>query len=555
MIESNPKTAHANRNAEVEYDRWRSRLLAAILWMACFLGLFILAPIFRDATRSERITVTFLYIVLLASAIVPLPYKLKAGILVSIGYLAGLYTLVNFGPWSNSAIFFVATSIFGVLLFDQQTDLWITGICMGTIAVIGLLGIFNLFQPLSPEVPVTDLVKWVTSTTSVVVLTAALVWAVRMFKREFRISADQFNSTVDLIKRDRDDLERKVNEGVLGLTRKTDQLRAASYIARQTAEVQNLSVLLETVANLVTDQFGFYHTGIFLINETGEEAVLQAASSEGGRRMIERGHALSVGTQGIVGYVAAQKKPRIALDIGTDAVFFNNPDLPMTRSELALPLLIRNRVLGILDIQSDKPQAFNLDDIDVLQTLADQVAVAIENARLLDESQATLTQLEALTAVRTREAWSQKLHGKSRVFTFTPLGLRAEKLSQPNEKTITIPLTLRGQKIGNISIARKGDAEINKSDEDLIAEVASQVGLAIDNIRLLEEATQRARQEQIVGKLAGRFSQSLDIDTLLQTAVREMAQLPDISEVSVFIGEQTSESPAMQKTRRNPGQA
>lgn len=555
MIESNPKTTHTNRNAEVEYDRWRSRLLATILWMACFLGLFILAPIFRDATRSERITVTFLYLMLLASAIVPLPYNLKAGMLISIGYLAGLYTLVNFGPWSNSAIFFVATSIFAVLLFDQQTDLWITGISMGTIAVIGILGIFNLFQPLSPQVPATDLVKWLTSTMSVIVLTAALVGAVRKFKRELRTVADQFNSTVDLIKRDRDDLERKVNEGVRSLTRKTDQLRAASYIARETAEVQNLSVLLQTVANLVSDQFGFYHTGIFLINETGEEAVLQAASSEGGRRMIARGHALTVGTQGIVGYVAAQKKPRIALDVGTDAVFFNNPDLPMTRSELALPLLIRNRVLGILDIQSDKPQAFSLDDIDVLQTVADQVAVAIENARLLDESQATLTQLEALTGVRTREAWSQKLHGRSRVFTFTPLGLRAEKLAQPNEKSVTIPLTLRGQKIGNISIARKGDAEINKSDEDLIAEVASQVGLAIDNIRLLEEATQRARQEQIVGKLAGRFSQSLDIDTLLQTAAREMAQLPDISEVSVFIGEQTSESPAMQKTGRNPGQA
>jgi GAF domain-containing protein len=269
--------------------------------------------------------------------------------------------------------------------------------------------------------------------------------------------------------------------------------------------------------------------------------------------MIERGHALSVGKQGIVGYVAEQKKPRIAVDVGLDAVFFNNPDLPMTRSEIAIPLLSRDKVLGVLDIQSDKPQAFNIEDIDVLQTLADQIAVAIENARLLDESQAALAQLEALTAIRTRDAWSQKLQGRSRVFTYTPLGLRAEKLSPPGGHTIAIPVTLRGQKIGTISLARRGNANITKSDEELISEVASQTGLAIDNIRLLEEATQRARQEQVVGKLAGRFSQSLDIDTLLQTAVRELAQLPDVAEVSVFIGEQSNNIPARQKTRRSSG--
>src|SRR5512134_2682007 len=102
------------------------------------------------------------------------------------------------------------------------------------------------------------------------------------------------------------------------------------------------------VAKLVTDQFGFYHTGIFLINETGDQAILQAASSEGGRQMIENGHSLAVGTQGIVGYVAAHKKSRIALDVGMDAVFFNNPYLPMTRSETSIPLMFRNKVLGVL---------------------------------------------------------------------------------------------------------------------------------------------------------------------------------------------------------------
>jgi len=288
------------------------------------------------------------------------------------------------------------------------------------------------------------------------------------------------------------------------------------------------------------------------MNETGDHAVLQAASSEGGQRMIERGHALSVGTQGLVGYVAAQRKPRIALDVGADAIFFNNPDLPMTRSELALPLLVRNNVLGVLDIQSDKPQAFTVDDIDVLQTLSDQIAIAIENARLLDETQAAMIQLEALTGVRTRAAWSQKLREKNRVFTYTPLGLRAEKLPQDDDKAISAAIMLRGQKIGNISIRRKGDAAWSKLDKELVDEVASQVGLAVDNIRLLEEATQRAKQEQTVGKLAAQFSQSLDLDTLLQSAARELGQLPDVAEASVFIGQEVEQtSLPKQRSRRN----
>jgi GAF domain-containing protein len=332
-----------------------------------------------------------------------------------------------------------------------------------------------------------------------------------------------------------------VEERTAGLARKTEQLRATSYVARKSAEVQDLNSLLSTVARLVTDQFGFYHTGVFLLNESGDRVTLQAASSEGGQRMKERGHSLSVGAQGIVGYVAAHKKPRIALDVGEDAVFFNNPDLPMTRSEVALPLLIRNKVLGVLDIQSDKPQAFGAEDIDVLQTLSDQIAIALENARLLEEAQAAIVQLEAFSGHRTREVWSQKLRNNNRVFTFTPLGMRAEKLPQTNENAMSAPIILRGQKIGDISISRRGDSKWSKLDESLLDEVANQVGLAVDNIRLLEEATQRAVQEETIGKLAARFSQSLDLDTLLQTAARELGQVPDVSEVSVFIGESSEE--------------
>jgi GAF domain-containing protein len=118
--------------------------------------------------------------------------------------------------------------------------------------------------------------------------------------------------------------------------------------------------------------------------------------------------------------------------------------------------------------------------------------------------------------------------------------LRAEKSTEPDENTVDIPISLRGQKIGSISLARKSNVRWNKLDEDLMNEVATQAGLAVDNIRLLEEATARAKQEQIVGELAFRFSQALDIDSLLQTATRELGQLPGVEEATVYIGDITS---------------
>lgn len=372
--------------------------------------------------------------------------------------------------------------------------------------------------------------------------------------RELAELAFDFNSMAENLSTLINDLEQRVEERTAGIIKKTEQLRAASYIARQTSEVEDLAALLNLVVNLITDQFGFYHSGIFLLSETGDEAILQTASSEGGKRMVERGYSLLVGTQGIVGYVAAQKRVRIALDVGSDAVFFNNPDLPLTRSEVALPLIVRNKVLGVLDIQSDQPQAFRNEDLDVLQTLADQVAIAIENSRLLGESQAALMQLEAVSTVRTRDAWSKKLQEQKRSFTYTPLGIRAEgSVNESAEDALKASISLRGQKIGAIALTRKDKSSWNKIDEETINEIASQVGLAVDNLRLLEDAQQRARQEQTIGELATRFSQSLDIDSLLQTAARELGKLPDISEVSVFIGQLPEQTPQKRRPRRPIG--
>ena len=181
--------------------------------------------------------------------------------------------------------------------------------------------------------------------------------------------------------------------------RRATQLAVASEVARDAAAILDVEQLLDETVRLISERFGFYHAGVFLLDDKREYAVLHAASSDGGRRMLERRHKLKVGEVGIVGFVIGTGEPRIALDVGKDAVHFANPDLPDTRSEIALPLAVRGQVIGVLDVQSTEVGAFTEGDVATLQTMADQLAVAIESARLYQMLQQEAKQLALINQI------------------------------------------------------------------------------------------------------------------------------------------------------------
>ena len=174
------------------------------------------------------------------------------------------------------------------------------------------------------------------------------------------------------------------------------QFEAISQVVRAISSIQDLETLLPQITKVISEQFNIYHAGIFLLDDNREFAVLRAANSEGGKKMLAREHKLAVGQTGIVGFVTATGQPRIASDVGTDAVFFDNPDLPNTHSEIALPLRYAGQIIGALDVQSTKSNAFNQDDIEILITLADQVATAIKNTLALEEARNDCIQIPKL---------------------------------------------------------------------------------------------------------------------------------------------------------------
>ena len=350
------------------------------------------------------------------------------------------------------------------------------------------------------------------------------------------------NQLLDQLQASQSGLEKQIEERTKDLARKASYLQAAAWVAHEAATLQEINLLLKRTAELISSRFGFYHTGIFLLDDSGTHAVLQAASSEGGQRMLARGHKLAVGYQGIVGSAVYQNRSQVVMDVENEKTFFHNPDLPLTRSEAAILLKARGKILGVLDIQSTEPFAFNRDDIDLLQAMADQIGLAIQNVRLITESQEALQRLEISTVENIRRVWRERVRGNNRTYRYASFGLtgavqlgNVSGTGNTDLNRMNIPITLRGQQLGTIVMHRSAENLWNDSDRSLAIEIASQVGLALENARLLDEAQRHAEAEQSLSELTAKLSASLDPQTILRTIVKELHQLPNVEEVSVLV--------------------
>jgi GAF domain-containing protein/HAMP domain-containing protein len=377
------------------------------------------------------------------------------------------------------------------------------------------------------------------------------------YQDEFGILSDAFNNMSRQIRQNVVTLETRVAERTRDLELRAFQLQTAAETGNIVSTIRDIKKLLPDVTELLSDRFGFYHVGIFLVDEMGEYAVLQAANSEGGRRMLEHGHRLKVGATGIVGYVTATGQPRISLDVGDDAVFFNNPDLPRTRSEMALPLVVRGKVIGALDIQSDESNAFTASDVTILRVVADQVAIAIENARLFIELEGAAEATRRAYGEVTERAWAdytgsqatrgylvRGYRGVNDADVTLPLeekpsdellqnlpNLRGGSVVQITPHLLAVPIKFRSLMLGAIRLKKDESTHPWTSDEiTSIQNLADQLGAALENARLYRETQRAASRDRMVREIGDRMRRSADMDSLIQTAIREMARVLDVNQ-------------------------
>jgi GAF domain-containing protein/HAMP domain-containing protein len=361
---------------------------------------------------------------------------------------------------------------------------------------------------------------------------------------EIGILAQTFNGMTNQLRQTLEGLEHRVSE-------RTNLLQVSIEVGRAASAILNSDELIHRVVNLITDRFGYYYAAIFLVDVLGEWAELKGATGEAGKTLLAQRHRLRVGGQSMVGTAILSRQGRIALDVGEESVRFRNPLLSGTRSELALPLMVGDEAIGALDVQSTIEGAFGEQDIETMQNMANQVAIAIQNARLYQQAQQQLTEISRLNQSLMREGWQSFFKAKPNPgLQYTQNQLK--EISSPeipelnqslqergpvynyqnNKATLTLPLILREQVIGILNL-KADKKEWSQDDLTIINTVTRQAALAFENARLVEASQQLAARERQINQITAHIYKSADMEAILKTTLTELATVLNVQEASI----------------------
>jgi GAF domain-containing protein/HAMP domain-containing protein len=352
-------------------------------------------------------------------------------------------------------------------------------------------------------------------------------------------------------------LEERVRTRTLELERRSTYLEASAQVVQAANSILDVDRLIQQVVEMIRERFDLYYVGLFLIDQLGEWAVLRAGTGEAGRVLLERGHRIKVG-EGMVGWSVANAQLRVASDVGDDAVRAFTAELPETRSEAALPLRARGQVIGALTVQSAQPNAFDPQMLGVFQTMADQMAIGVDNARLLAESQSALEAAGRASGQLSVEAWKQLLRTRSDLgYQSTERGVSIvegnwrPEMEQAlntgqiahgddnggNKRPLAVPIKLRGEVIGVLDTHKPANSgEWTADDLAVIETLAQQVGQALEGARLYQDTQRRAIREQLTGHIVDKMRRAVDMESLMRTTIEEVAAALGASSAFVQVG-------------------
>ncbi|MBN1178754.1 MAG: GAF domain-containing protein, partial [Anaerolineae bacterium] len=538
---------------------WRERIVHALLLATSIVGfaavIFETLIIIPERNWGVLVVIVVSYLFVLGLTLARrLSFNVRAIAFLTVFYLIGVFDLSLSGLTGDGRVFLLAFPLLALVLMGRNAGLVATVLSLAAIVVVGGLMVSGVLE-LSFESSSRDLVPWISGLVIFILIAAAVIIPTNHVLN--RLIAAMSSALEDAQRRWLEvrqlsrGLERQVADRTKELAQRSEKLEAAVEVARGVAAIRDLRQILDVTVHLISERFAFYHAGIFLIDEERAYAVLRAASSEGGRRMLARGHRLAVGAEGIVGHVAASGRPRIVSNVGEDAAFFDNPDLPYTRSEIALPLRLRDQVIGVLDVQSTQEQAFAPDDIAILQTMADQVAMAIENAQLLEQSERALRGLQATYGEYTRgalesmETFPAFEYDRVQV---TPAAIRDDPgisraleagrpvtLAQAEGRaSLVAPLRIRQQVVGAIALEEKRQDRPWTPDEiELVEAVSEQVAQALESASFYQMEQRRRRVSDTLREITRVVGSTLDLNEVIERLLDQLATLIPFDMVSI----------------------
>lgn len=504
---------------------WRKRILNIVLIVAAVFGGAIYYINILNALENDR-TFTAIYFsvvygwILLITIFKQVAYVVRAGTLLALLFLMGVISALQYSFMGDVRIWWLGSSILATIFFGTWIGIGVAVFNTSAYLLIGwLMSEFIIPNPnLEGYVNAGNSFPWVSTSIPFLSMSVLIILSFGIIISSLERNLKEASELTSKLEQDRI----KLNQRSRDLERRENQIRTAAEIARTISAVLDPEKILQQVVELVKDRFDLYYVGVFLLDESKKFAVLRVGSGEAGQKMIADGHILAVGGSSMIGWAISKRQARIALDVGEDAVHFQNPYLPLTRSELALPMISENKVLGAMSIQSAKPEAFDQDDITVLQGIADSLAISIENANLFNQVQDNLEEIRTLHRQYLASTWADVIAERSETeFTFDGVSAGFSPPSEGELSSISVPLILRDQAIGSIEIEHNRE-KLTSEEETLIADIASQTALALENARLVRQTERGAQFNRSVTEITSKVWSSTSVDAILRTALHEL---------------------------------
>ena len=547
---------------EKDEDNFRAKFINGFAWIVILLLALAMIPYLTRDTLDFTVAVLSGLIVVMIVAL----YLLRQGninasglVVVILGWLGlGLQAYTADGVKDVVIIAYIALGLLASIVGSWRLGGVVIITSIGAVWALALLEVNGLIIPRIQEP-----IGFARDLSFVFLAITALIYFSTTSLRDAIVRTNKSEESLRDSNQTLQDLNQNLETRVASRTvelefanqrneKRAQQFEAIAQVARAATTYQNLETLLPRLPELISKQFGFYHVGIFLLDENKEFAELRATNSEGGRRMLERKHKLGIGQSGIVGYVSASGNPRIALDVGADAAFFNNPDLPNTRSEMALPLRVADRIIGVLDVQSLVSNAFQEQDIEVLSTLADQVSIAIQNSRTYETMQELLTEAQRTSSAFLGDSWrvlqsqEESIGYQLSENTLKPLtqsitSAQIQKAMTSREtvkesgenSTLSVPIRLRNEVIGIMDIRIREEHDWDIDEVDVVEAVAERLSLALEASLLLKSTQRQAEIERITADISSKLGATTQFNTILRTAAEELSRVLGGSDVLV----------------------
>lgn len=490
-----------------------------------------------------------------------LSYRLRALGFLGLLLVGGAFLLVTQGLAGSGRLLLLLWPLLAVVLIaaGRLSRLALMFFNLLTVTVISLLGLLDLL-PITGGTGQSWVLAWLGY--SLLVIAGTLV--LDQYLHGLRHSLDEREQAILAFDREHQRLRFQLQERTAALEHRLAQTNAGAEITRSIARELDLERLLPNVCELIKSRFDLYFVGIFLIEPGSDQVVLRAGTGEAGLAMLAEGYGVQAGGDTLVGLAAAARQARMALDVDKDVpapplAHFTNPYLPDTRSEMALPLISQQAVLGVLSVQSDREAAFDEDDAAVLQGIADSLGSAIENARLFGQIQKNLETISQLHSQYLRRSWMQIIESQGlqeHVYEARSQDQQSKVGAAPPASslyTLQAPILLREQTIGSLTL--ESAHAFGEKERALVEAVINQAALALENARLIEETRKRADQETIAASISSKIWSSSNMDTILRTSLEELGVSLEANEGSIELWLEQLTEPGARIEEGPPGEA